>query len=421
MRKAWDYIDAPGVMDAFARTAVTRMSKFDGIFNEHPYSNLHNQALDDIEQEFMDRANQRHEVVLKCLKYMALMDVSLFGLLHRWPPLVVADDLDWLLGIMDSEADEVLRDQLAQLVAILLPSLAGHGENLTDRYRRIERVYEASDRHPELNEWTQKVFYLKLDNPRAVSDREHHLTMKEIEENENRQLSEIQPMSRLHEALDAMDTGDSLQWLNVIYALSHCLDGRTDARNLYNPDLTAFPLWESCDNVTRDQIMKAAQFYVVGQDTVPTEDVTEDWYETSRVPYVELYGYLAIFLLRMADEDALARLSAEKWTRWSKVVVWYPNTLSLNEAHGDTHLKNRGLQKEILKILYHYAPLATLNNLRNLIIAEDRRSLTVGQTLEKLEFFWNPASESMLLGFLQASSLSPQGTAFDSGLSVGTR
>ena len=60
MRKAWDSIDAPGVMEAFAQTAVTRMSKFDGLFNEPPYSYPHNQELDDIEQDFLQsRAKTR--------------------------------------------------------------------------------------------------------------------------------------------------------------------------------------------------------------------------------------------------------------------------------------------------------------------------------------------------------------------------
>ena len=408
MRKAWNNIDAPGVMEAFAQTAVTRMSKFDGLFNEPPYSYPHNQALDEIEQDFMEKVNKRRELALKCLQYVTEIDTRPFELIHCWPPLVAADDLDWLLGLLDSEADEVLRDQLAQLVAGLFSDLGVHGDTISERYRNIDKVYEASEKHPELNECTKRFFYVKLDDPRAVSDREHHRTRKEIEENRKRQLAEVRPMAQLRYALDRVEAGDVLHLQSVIYALSHCPDGRSDSWNNYKPDLTDFPLWNSCDKETQESIVKAALSFVVDLDVI-APDSDENWYETSSVSSIELSGYLAIFLLRKANPSALDEVSANWWKRWSKVVVWYPNTLSLNDVRGDYHRKTRALQKDILQTLYQYAPSATLDNFIDLIVAEDKRSSIIGQTLDKLECLWNPASETMLLGLLQASSLSPKG------------
>ena len=216
-------------------------------------------------------------------------------------------------------------------------------------------------------------------------------------------------MVRLQEALDRIEAGETLQWLNVIYALSHMPDGRADSWSHYNPDLTAFPLWDSCDNVTRVRIVKAAFSFVAAQDSVNFDDKGADWYEKDGVPYVELHGYLAIFLLRIVDSSAFNHFSAERWKRWSKVVGWYPNALSPDDGRGDYYRKIRALQKDILQTLYQYAPSATLSNFRNLLVAQDRRSSIVRPTLEKLECLWNPAFETMLLGFLQSSSLSPQG------------
>ena len=132
---------------------------------------------------------------------------------------------------------------------------------ISERYRNIDKVYEASEKHPELNECTKRFFYVKLDDPRAVSDREHHRTRKEIEQNRKRQLAEVQPMVRLQEALDRIEAGETLQWLNVIYALSHCPDGTEPIHGTTILILTAFPLWDSCDNVTQVRIVKAAALH----------------------------------------------------------------------------------------------------------------------------------------------------------------
>ena len=408
MRKAWENIHVPSVMDAFAQTAVIRMSRFDGIFNEPPYSYSNSQALDEIHQDFKAKTSKRRKLVLKCLEFMPLKDVRSFRLIHRWPPFVVAGDLDWLLGLLDSEADEVLRDQLAQLVAGLFPNLVAQGNTISERYRDIDKVYKASARHPGLKKRTKQFFYVELDDPSAVSARKHHRTMKEIEENRKRQLAEVRPMAQLRYALDRVEAGDVLHLQSVIYALSHCPDGRSDSWNYYKPDLTDFPLWNSCDKETQESIVKAALSFVVDLDVI-APDSDENWYETSSVSSIELSGYLAIFLLRKANPSALDEVSANWWKRWSKVVVWYPNALSPDDGRSDYHRKTRALQKDILQTLYQYAPSVTLNNFRNLIVADDKRSSIVGQTLEKLDYLWNPAFETMLLEFLRASSLSPQG------------
>lgn len=397
MRKAWDNIDAPGVMDAFAVTTVSIFSRFDGLFNQPPDSYPHKQALDEIEQDFTMKVDKRRKIVLKCLKYMTEKDIEPFSLIHCWPPLVVTDDLDWLLGLLDAEEDGILWDQLAHLVADLLPIVGVQDGTISERYRNIDKVYEASEKHPALKELTQRFFFLKLDDPRAVSAREHHHTMKEIEENRQRQLSVIQPKAWLQEALDRIEVGEAMQWLNVCAALTSISAEHHSEWNV-KPDLMDYPTWESSDDQTRKRIVNAAITYIT--------DVTG---ESPVDAVADRCGYLAMFMLLKRDAYKFACLSPETWTRWSKIIVWFPYALDLNDGRTDYHFQTRKLQQELLQNLYQYAPRATEDNFRNLVAAEDRRSSIVGQVLEKLENLWNPAFETMLLGFLQAASLSPQG------------
>ena len=357
-------------------------------------------------QDFVANNEPRRELALKCLPHAQDGGERAFRLIHCWPPIVVAEDLDWLLGLLDSDADVVRREQLTQLVAAIFPELGSQGATLSERYRDIEKVYEARKRHPELKERTQGYFIRMLDDSEAASAREHHRMMKEIEEKRQRQHANVRPFDRLEESLDGLEIGETWQWQNVIFALSHWPDGRSDFWNM-NPDLTGFPLWKSCGEETRARIVRAAQAFVMGQDEVSASDVNEDWYDTNQVPYAELHGYMAIFLLRRTDTKSFEELPTERWKRWAKIVIWYSSFTLIGDGSDDSRLQIYSIQKYLMSRLHEYAPYALLENLRSLIITADRRGNSGGPLLNGVANLWDSRLESMLLGLLQNAGLSP--------------
>ena len=407
MRKAWENIHVPGVMEAFAATAVAVMTRFvDGLFSQAPYSYPPDKALDNFEKDFVANTKRRRELALKCLPHLLDEEGRTSRLTHCWPPIVVADDLDWLLGLLDSEADEVRREQLAQLVAGIFPELGSQGATLSERYRDIEKVYEAREKHPELKERTQGYFIRMLDDPIAASARKHHRIMKEIDEKRKRQNANVRPFERLEEALNRLETGETWQWQNVIYALSHGPDGRSESWNM-NPDLTSFPLWKSCAEETRARIVRAARAFVLGQDEVSASDINEDWYDANKVPYEELHGYMAIFLLRRANTNAFEQLPADQWKRWAKIVIWYSSITIIGDGSDDSRLQIHSIQKDLMSRLHEYTPYALLENLRSHICATDRRGNSVGPLLYGVANLWDSRLESLLLGLLLEAGLSP--------------
>ena len=408
MRKAWENIHIQGVMETFAETAVAMMMRFDrGLFSEAPYSYPPDKALDSFERDFVANAERRRELALRCLPHLLGVESSAFRLIQCWPPIVVADDLDWLLGLLDSEADEVRREQLAQLVAAIFPQLGSQGATLSERYRDIEKVYEARERHPELKERTEGYFIRMLDDSEAASDRKHHRALKEIEEKRKRQHAKVRPFERLEEALNGLETGEIWQWHNVIHALSHWPDGRSDMWDI-NPDLTSFPLWKSCAEDTRARIVRAARTVaLVEQDEVSASDVKEDWYDSNRVPYVELHGYMAICLLRRADTNAFEQLPPDRWKRWAKIIIWYSSFTIVGDGSDDSRVQIRSLQKNLLSRLHESAPYAYLENLRSHICATDRCGDSVEPLLNGVAHVWNSRIESMCLGLFLDASLSP--------------
>ena len=284
MRQAWTSRQIPGVLEAFAKTAVaTAFERFEGLFGKRPNKYPTDREFDDFEKAFVQDTQSRRELALKCLPHLVASETEAWRLAHTRPPIIVPEDLDWLLELLELESDETRRGQLAELVA----TLGRHD---------INRLYAASERYPEVEERTKRFFVSMLDDPDVISDREHFYKMKETNEHQEDKVSEERPFERLAEALDGFDRGDLWQWHNVIYCLLHQTDGTGESRN-FDPDLTDFPLWKSCDLETQRRIFTAAETIVLTQDLEPSADKEVDWYVSGSVPYVELYGYLAVFLL----------------------------------------------------------------------------------------------------------------------------
>ena len=407
MRKAWENIHIQGVMEAFAETAVAMMMRFDrGLFSKAPNMSPPNTRLDSFERDFVANTERRHELALKCLPHLLDEAKRAFKLVICWPPLIVADDLDWLLGLLDSEVEKLRREQLSELISDIFPQLGSQGATLSERYRDIDKVYEASERHPELKERTRRRFIRMLDDPETVSDREHHREMKEIDDKIESQRAEVRPFERLEEALDGLETGETWQWQNILYALSHWPDGSRDFGNGY-PDPTGFPLWKSCGEDTQARIVRAARAFVMGEDEVSALDAKQDWYDTDQAPYEERHGYMAICLLRRADTNAYEHLPADRWKRWAKIVIWFSSFTIVGDGSDNSRLKIRDLQKDPVSRLHECAPYACLESLRSYICATDRRGTSVEPLLNGVAHVWDSRMGSMLLGLLQDASLSP--------------
>ena len=398
MRKAWANRHSPGVLDAFAKTAIaTTLSRFEGLFGRRPNTFPSEQKWDEFEMAFVQDTECRRELALLCLSEIIASEKEPWRLAHTWPAIIVPEDLDWLLEMLESEIDETRRGQLAALVVEL------------GRYE-VDKLYAASEKYPEVKERTGRFFESRLDDPSVVSHREHFYKMREIEENRNRELAKVRPFEKLNAALDEFEKGEIWQWHNVIYCLLHHPDGAGESRD-YNPDLTDFALWKHCDLETQRRILAAAETVVLTQDLEPSGDKELDWYVSGSVaPYVELNGYLAVFLLLKEESPALAQISKDRWQRWSKVVVWFPFTsIILNDGRTRYHEHTKDLQRNLIGRLYRNAPRALLQSLRDLVLAHDSLDHYLGQDLSKVEHLYDRALEETLMELLRASRLSAKG------------
>ena len=392
MRKAWDNRYMPGLLVAFAKTAIQMTLRFDGLFGGNSYDR---QKIDEFEWAFVQANEARRDLVLMCLPHLLETETRASRLALIRPPLILPEDLDWLLGLLESETDEMRRGQLAELVAWL-----GRSD--------IEKVYYASERHPEVNERTKRYFESRLDNPNVISEREHFQKMSEIEEARRLEVAEVRPFERIREALERIESGETVQWLSVLYGLS--FSPTISSSWQIEPDVTEFQNWVSCDAATRKRIVQAAVTYVLNFEYSPCDQYDENWYFTNRISHAEFAGYWAMFLLLKSGDEALQHLPADRWSKWSKVIVWFPYVhIVFNDGRTEHHYQTQDLQQDLLRRLYQNTPRALLSNLRQLLVAKDSDDSYIGQELDKIEHLWDPTLQTTLLDLLRDASLSAKG------------
>src|SRR4029077_2533049 len=124
--------------------------------------------------------------------------------------------------------------------------------------------------------------------------------------------------------------------------------------------IIAMPGWITADEVTRQQIVIAAQKYLI--DVQPQ---VRRWLGTNNYPHGDLSAYRALVLLRDVDPEAYEHLDLTVWVKWAPVVVAVPK---------ETGTENGKYYDSIAADASAKAPAEFARTVRWLIRAERRRS-----------------------------------------------
>ena len=395
MRAAWEHRNMPSVLESFAQAVVVRQKHHDGIFGKKPYSYPPDQDHDAFMRAFADDSEGRRELALLCLKLLIDHDNAASLLRLSQPPLVTSEDTDWLVGLLDASIDVDLRSHVCQMVArtaIDEPAI----------------VYEASERHPDLKILTERQFVSALDDPEVMSRRQYFVEDKQWEKDIALRQAQFKPVKHLEEAISKIETGDVNHSLTVIYYLLVEVTGAGSVE--FRPDMTEFPNWNVCDQELQARIVTAARKYVLHFEYKPPETPDENWYASDTIPTAELAGYYALFLLFNLSQDRLAGIPLARWRKWSSIVAWFPlEVLILNDGRKEYHELTRQKQLELLRMFYRTVPQELLNNIRDLLTANDGQEQFIRQDLDKFAHLWGERLESMLLALLREEVLSPKG------------
>jgi predicted NACHT family NTPase len=373
MLKGWEHLDAPGVLESFARAALSRLRLHDEIVGP---SN---------EQGFGRQLSEEDEKRRKVLSAMAGMlsdpNKEAFWLAHSQTPVVLRKDFQWIIDQIASSDSE------QSTWACLL----GHIFDLNNG-EHINALLEACQRSVVLSEkFARFIRPIDLFSAEAGEMKAAFLKRKELMEREEKPLLEPPPAERIAHLLDEFESGNNAAWwrlnreMTLEFNSCHYGDELT-------ADLSSLPGWRDASEEIRARILEAARKYVLEEGCRKQE-----WLR-KQILYLPAYaGYRALRLLLQQDTDFVSSLSDSVWQRWAAIILDSP----------DSGGKNKDARDKLLRLAYQHAPEEIIGTLMSIIDGENEKDGHIFITRE-LEKCWDVNLARSLLKKAKESTMKPE-------------
>ena len=343
MLRAWEQIDSPGVLEAFARVALKRLKNHNLIVGDR----FHPQPQD----FFNDNDEKRKRLLATLLVMLADTEEDSNILFYPHKSLVLPTDIPWMIEDLKTSTVEKIQQAWAQLIERRFRQ---------SDLRQVDTILTACQEVPVLAEvFTWLLKPVELDSPEAQRAKAQYLEMQGWQDQPSqRPLLDPPPAQRISTLLDACEAGNLVAWwrLNLDMTLEPT---STHYEDDLEPDLTALPGWKASDSVTRRRIIEAAKSYVLRG-----EPNTHTWFGTNTFHPPAVAGYRALLLLLQEDSSFVSQLPVEVWKKWTPVILSYP--LSSKAQREESHL-------DLIKRAYQVAPDEMIERLMSLIDGENEK------------------------------------------------
>lgn len=360
--RAWEHLDAPGVLDAFARTALKRLRNHHQLVG--PYSDLPALNQDNFVKRLLEHSEKRHWIVEALVPLISEPAKEMYLLAYSRQPLIVHTDLEWVL-------DHLKTAQSKQAQDFWLAALPF--------------VFDLRDRNQ-----TQVVSRLGKKIPSVASVlaqmRKQYKRGLEIQKKWERERKDASPLikpppaERIAHCLDAIKAGKTEQWWNLNLQMSLEKDSRHYSER--EADLTTLPGWKNASDEIRTRILHAAELYLIHEK--PDDSV----WEPNTLHRPSMAAYRAFLLLRKQTPAVFEKLPNEIWQAWSPVFFTYPNGLSSSDI--------RELHHEVVAMAYARAQKEITDCLLVMLDREDKAGSGL-YTLNHLELCWDENLKRVLM------------------------
>lgn len=378
MQKAWDNIDHPGAFESFVIAALSRLLAMDPIVGER-----HNSDQSAIREDLLADTSKRRRLVEALATLAMERDIEPRYVRSFREPLLLAEDLDWLIERMNARDSEEWQRFWAEFVRY---SFDPGNRDI------IDRIYYAGENNPILWEKVKHFFEpWLLDDPEKKDEKRRHYEHKlQEEEFAQRQKHERPPTELVDEWLDSIEGGKVSGWIPLVGSLLLEPSGGRHYYTFDQPDLTVFPGWRATTEHTRMRIINAAKTYVA-----QAQPSSEEWIGTKSIPYADLTGYLALFLITQQDFAFLQSLPSKVWKRWTQILTWW--SIHLTEHQDD--------QNRLLQLAYQSMPDDLISVLLKRIDFENQGDGI--SVLRKFEPFWDNRLAKAILDKVKDPDLKP--------------
>ncbi len=340
MLKGWECLESPGVLEAFARAALSRLKHDDDIVEDR-----HKPPLSDV---LTNDDEKRRQVLEAMLPMLSDSEKDWVWPIWSHPPLVLSKDVPWMV-----ERFQAAKSHEIQIIWVQLISRA---YDLREP-GQLEAVFAASQKSAILADafvWLLRP--VELNSPEAEKMRANYLGQQRRQTRE-RPLLEPPPAKRIALLLEACESGNSAAWWRLNREMTLEPDS-THYRDELEGDLTVLPGWKATDPTIKARILAAAKRYVLEHDANPRE-----WLGRSLIHRPAFAGYRALRLLLQEDPQFVSTIPATVWEKWASIILAYPTSSGTG---------NEGPHQLLVKRAYKAAPEEIIATLIVLIDKEDR-------------------------------------------------
>ena len=373
MLKAWQHIESPGVLEAFAKAAFSRVKHYDPILGDRHVSQYNNALSDD---------EKRRKLLETVLCIVSDPEKDLIQIVYSHPPIVLSRDVPWMIERLRASKSEPTRRMWARLIGRVFD---------WREPGQLDTILIVSSRCPILaEEFVWLIKPVELDSPEAQKMRADYLEQQKWQQGPP--LLEPPPAKRIARLLDEFESGNLNAWwrLNMEMTLE---PNSTHYGDELGSDLTILPGWKEADETTRARIVKAAQKYVLEQD--PS---THKWLAKNIDYRPATAGYRALRLLFQEAPDFFFIITADVWKRWAPIILAYPTS---GEA------KDKEVHRQLIKLAYQYAPTEIIESLMLMIDKENREHDSIS-IIHEVEGCWDDCLANALLDKVKDKKLKPK-------------
>ena len=373
---AWESLDVPTVLDAFARTALSRLKHHDAIVGDY-----HDRTFAELLGE---NTEMRRRVLSKVFSILSDPE-EVWILITSATPLATASDMPWLADQLHDVTGQHEQSVVAHLMRRVF---------IIDDSTHREIVLREVEKSPVLAEaFTLWITPVELDSAEAERSRKLYYDMLEQDSvSKTPRTLEPPPAERVLRLLESYEEGNVDAWWQLNREMTLEPDSMRYGNELES-DLRELPGWQEANRETRLRIVRAAEDYVAKADPH-----TERWLCTNKVHRPAFAGYRALLLLQHQSPHSLQAIPDEAWQKWAPMIVAYP----IITGTGD-----EAPHQSLVREAYEHAPEEVIDTLMLLIDDENEDSEYLHIT-RKIESCWDDRLGQALLAKAQDPDLKPE-------------
>ena len=324
MLRAWNHLDDSTILSSFAEIIVLKQSQYVQVIDDYGSISF---------KEMLQKDEvKRHALIEEVVSIIQDSDKEPFWLSGNsdYSSLVpLKQDFIWLIEKLKSSTSEQIQRIYAKLI---------YWEFDRKNTEQISLIITASQGNSILkDEFESDLETIFLNSKKASELKSKYLKRQQNLAQRDKKQLDPPPRIRISQCLDRFESGQVDAWWHLCQEMT-LLPTSTHYNQSWKVDITTMPGWQEADETVRRRIIEAAKQYICKGN--PNTDA---WLGTSSFPQYILSGYQALRLISVKELEFISTLSSEIWTKWTAIILDYPN------ARGDRSVE---IRENLLKRVY---------------------------------------------------------------------